>query len=79
MPKITYEELMTELMKYDRTHLKLTAEQEKVLIDCREKYDIPYTKIADVFTKKYGRKYDRKTLEDKYKRLKQAREIDFKT
>ena len=50
LPKITYEELMTELEKHSRPSYELTPEQEKALIDAREKYQVSYAKIAEVFT-----------------------------
>ena len=70
LPKITYEELMTELEKHSRPSYDLTPEQQKALLDARDKYKVSYAKIAEVFKKKYGHDFRPGTLRDKYCRLK---------
>ncbi|MHA2039880.1 MAG: hypothetical protein ACW98X_25985 [Promethearchaeota archaeon] len=64
MTNISYEELMTELEKYRLDHFEFTEEQEKILIEAR-KMKVPYPKIAELFEKKYGIRYNVSTLYNK--------------
>ena len=70
--KITYEELMTELEKHGKSHLVLTPEQERALVDAKDKHNVTFKTIAEVFTEKYGKKYNARTLLDKYHLLKKT-------
>ena len=66
--KITYEELMEEILKYEPSKINWTEEQEKAIIEAR-RLNIPYAKIAKVFSEKYGRKFSDTTITKKHKRL----------
>jgi len=63
--KITHEELMAELAKYRKDYFELTKEQEDILIEAR-KMKVPYTKIIDLFYKRYGIKYKATMLNNRY-------------
>ena len=68
--KITYEELMTEFEKCKRTVYHFTPEQEKALIEAREKYNVTWEKIALIFSEKLNYKFNHRTLYDIYKKIK---------
>ena len=68
--KITYDELMTELKKYERASHELNEDQKKALIEAREVYKIPYSKISQVFKEMYSIDILPNTLQGMYERLK---------
>ena len=68
--KITYEELMTELEKCKRPVYHFTPEQEKALVEARDKYNVTWEKIAMIFSEKFGYEFNHRTLFDKYKKIK---------
>jgi len=71
--KITYEELMTELEKVKRPMRNLTPEQEKALIEARDKYNVTWDKIAVIFSEKCGYEFNPRTLGDRYKKIKKRK------
>jgi len=68
--KITYEELMTELKKYERPKCQLTPDQERALVDARDKYNISWVRIVEIFSEKLGYRMGRCALTDRYDKLK---------
>lgn len=61
---IDYDELMTELKKYERP--EFTDIMLKALVEAREKYNVPYSRIAQMFTEKFGRKFTDSQLQYYY-------------
>ena len=64
---------MTELEKVKRPARDLTPEQEKALIEARDKYNVTWEKIAQIFSEKFGYEFHHRTLFDKYRKIKKIK------
>ena len=69
LPKITYEELMSEFAKHERA-FETSPEQEKAIIEARDKYNVSYAKIAEILNEKYGTNFKGALMRARYEMAK---------